>query len=79
MANVLRHTSETSFRHLLNDLLVSQGWDLRRPPQGDLLLQREYRAFPDLADALARASKSGKGFGVPEAILINSESSSLSQ
>lgn len=28
----------------LNNLLVSQGWDLRRPPQGDLVLQNETRA-----------------------------------
>ena len=75
MGSVLRHSSERRSEHLLNDLLVSQGWDLRRPPQGDLVLQHEYRAFPELAEALARASKSGKGFGVPEAILIDSDSS----
>ena len=75
MANALRSASERRSEHLLNDLLVSQGWDPRRPPQGHLVLQHEYRAFPELAEALARASKTGKGFGVPEAILIDPASS----
>ena len=75
MANVLRSSSERRSEHLLNDLLVSQGWDLRCPPQGHLVLQHEYRAFPELAEALAHASKSGKSFGVPEGILIDPDSS----
>ena len=68
--------SERRSEHLLNDLLVSQGWDLRRPPQGDLVIQNEYRDFPEITSALSRASKSGKGFGIPEAILIDVGSSS---
>ena len=75
MANRLRHTSERRSELLLNDLLVSQGWDLRRPPQGDLLLQNEYRAFPEISAALSGASKSGEGFGIPEAILLDTGSS----
>ena len=67
--------SERRSEHLLNDLLESQGWDLRRPPQGDVLLQNEYRNFPDIATALSHASKSGAAFGVPEAILIDTDSS----
>lgn len=63
--------SERRSEHLLNDLLLSQGWDLRRPPQGDVLFQHEYRAYPGLADALARSSKSGKGMGIPEAIIMD--------
>jgi hypothetical protein len=66
-----KRTSERRAEHLLNDLLLSQGWDLRRPPHGDVLFQHEYRAFPDLLDALAKASKSGEAHGVPEAILID--------
>ena len=68
--------SEHRSEHLLNDLLVSQGWDLRRPPKGDLVLQQEYRSLPDISEALAHSSKSGESFGVPEAILIDAESSS---
>ncbi len=66
-----KHTSERRAELLLNDLLLSQGWDLRRPPVGDLLLQNEYRIYPDLREALFRASKSGTGHGVPEAILFD--------
>lgn len=66
-----KYASERRAELLLNDLLISQGWDLRRPPYGDLLLQNEYRSIPDLRAALFRASKSGKGSGVPEAILID--------
>jgi type I restriction enzyme M protein len=73
MGVALSKTSERRSEHLLNDLLVSQGWDLRRPPHGNLLLQHEYRNHPDLADALKRASKKGSGIGVPEAILVDRE------
>lgn len=66
-----KRVSERRAEHLLNDLLISQGWDLRRPPQGDLLLQHEYRSSPNLVDALAKASKLGPGAGVPEAILVD--------
>src|ERR1035441_4998238 len=66
--------SERRTEHLLNDLLDSQGWDRRRPPQGDIVFQSEYRAFPELKEALARASKSGASQGIPEAILIDRNS-----
>ena len=69
--STIKRVSERRAEHLLNDLLVSQGWDLRRPPHGDLLLQHEYRSYPDLAEALGSASKSGSGSGVPEAILVD--------
>lgn len=72
MAAVKAHkNSERRAEHLLNDLLISQGWDLRRPPQGDLLLQHEYRSYSALAEPLLKASKSGGGVGVPEAVIID--------
>jgi hypothetical protein len=67
--------SERRTEHLLNDLLDSQGWDRRRPPRGDVVFQQEYRAYPELREALAKASKSGPSQGVPEAILIDRDSS----
>ncbi|MGC4028782.1 MAG: N-6 DNA methylase [Steroidobacteraceae bacterium] len=66
-----RKVSERRAEHLLNDLLTSQGWDIRRPPAGDVLFQQEYRNFPELADLLARASKSGAGYGIPEALIVD--------
>ena len=73
--STLMRASERRAEYLLTDLLVSQGWDLRRPPQGDIVFQHEYRAFPDLMEALAASSKTGEGPGVPEAILIDRETS----
>lgn len=67
----VKYTSERRAELLLNDLLLSQGWDLRRPPHGDMLLQNEYRSFRDLREALFSASKTGTGHGVPEAILLD--------
>jgi predicted RNA methylase len=69
----LKRASERRAEYLLTDLLVSQGWDLRRPPQGDVVFQHEYRSFPELQEALATASKTGVGPGVPEAILLDRE------
>lgn len=66
-----KRASERRSERLLDDLLESQGWDTRRPPAGDVLVQHEYRAFPDIADALSKASKSGHGSGIPEAIIID--------
>ena len=68
-------SSESRAEYLLNDLLYSQGWDARKPPKGDVLVKQEYRAFPELKEALSGASKSGSGPGIPEAILIDKEES----
>jgi len=68
---VTKRISERRAEHLLNDLLVSQGWILKRPPHGDVLFQNEYRSYPELSDALAKASKKGAGHGIPEAILMD--------
>lgn len=65
--------SERRSERLLDDLLASQGWDLRSPPRGDLYLQAEYRADDNLAEALKTASKSGGGSGIPEAILVDED------
>lgn len=66
--------SERRAEHLLRDLLASQGWELRRPPNGDILWQHEYRHHRNLAEALAKASKSGEGYGLPEAVIVDRES-----
>jgi type I restriction enzyme M protein len=76
MSASAKRTSEQHAEHLLNDLLVSQGWVLRRPPHGDLLFQNEYRSYPELAEALAKASKKGTGPGIPEAILMDRHTTS---
>lgn len=71
MKSIPSKASEHRTELVLNDLLISQGWDTRRPPYGDVLLQSEYRAYPDLLRLLATASKTGPGAGLPEAIVVN--------
>jgi type I restriction enzyme M protein len=73
-ASGARRSSERRSEHLLNDLLDTQGWDRRRPPLGDVLFQQEYRSHPELALLLRGASKSGVGFGVPEALIVERSS-----
>ncbi len=72
-ASPVTRRSERRAERLLDDLLTSQGWNERKPPQGDLYLQHEYRSDERLAKALSGASKSGVGAGVPEAILMDGE------
>jgi hypothetical protein len=67
MIVALKRASERRSEHLLNDLLQSQGWDIYR----DVLFQQEYRRHPELTELLAKASKSGGGPGIPEAILMD--------
>ena len=69
--NTTGRRSERRSERLLDDLLASQGWDLRKPPRGDKYVQEEYRDDPLLAAALRFASKSGQGSGIPEAILVD--------
>ena len=78
MANAsAARVSERRSEHLLNDLLISQGWDLRRFPQGNVLLQHEYRSHAELSEALKGASKKGASHGVPEALLLDKETGAV--
>lgn len=65
--------AEVRAEGLLTELLRAQGWDVRKPPVGEMLRQHEYKDFPALADILRGISKTGKGDGRPEAFLINRE------
>lgn len=66
--------SESRAEQLIAELMTVQGWDIRRPPQGDVLTQQEYRDVPTLREALAASSKSGPGGGIPEAIIVERDS-----
>jgi type I restriction enzyme M protein len=64
--------AEVRAEHLLTELLIAQGWDVRRPPNGELLRQQEYKDYPHLRDILRGISKSGRhGDGKPEAFLVD--------
>ncbi|MBO9853980.1 N-6 DNA methylase [Xanthomonas phaseoli] len=67
-------TSERRSELLLHELLAAQGWSIKRPPIGDLLLQNEYGAFPELEKRLRKASKTGGASGYPEALLVDKSS-----
>ena len=58
-----KRVPEKRAEHLLAEILQAQGWDLRRPPQGDLVRQQDYRSFPRLADVL----RGSQGSGTPKA------------
>ena len=67
--------SEIRAEHLLTEMLVSQGWDSRKPPSGDLLRQQEYREHAHLVEVLQGKGKTGKGGdGLPEGILVDRQS-----
>lgn len=74
MGSAAIKASERRTEHILNDLLVSQGWDLQPPPRGNVLYQHEYVRYPELKDPLRSSSKSAKGAGIPEAIVVDPSS-----
>lgn len=73
MAKV-KGTSERRTEHLLNELLAAQGWQTKKPPSGDLLVQNEFTSHQEIADRLATASKTGKSIGYPEGLLVDNVS-----
>lgn len=72
MAGVPKRAAEVRAEHLLEEMLAAQGWDLRRPPHGDVLRQHEFRDHPHIHELLRGKGKTGRGGdGVPEAILVD--------
>ena len=64
--------SEVRAEVLLTELLVAQGWDTRRPPNGGMLRQHEYKDHAHLRDVFLKRSKVTKiGHGLPEAVLVD--------
>ncbi len=64
--------SEIRAEHLLTELLKAQGWDCRRPPNGEMLRQHEYKDHTHLQDVFLRRSKVTMiGRGLPEAVVVD--------
>ncbi len=64
--------SEVRSEVLLTELLGSQGWDCRRPPNGEMLRQQEYKDHSHLLDVFLNRSKVTMiGRGLPEAVLVD--------
>lgn len=64
--------AERRSERLIEELLTAQAWDLRRPPQGDVLAQHEYKDYQPLREALKASGKAGAGgAGIPEFIVAD--------
>src|SRR4029077_72186 len=71
-ASPLRREAEIRAEHLLTEMLKAQGWDVRRPPAGDLLRQQEYKVYPHLLSIFHGRSRSGRGGdALPEGVLLD--------
>lgn len=67
--------SEVRAEHLITELLASQGWDCRRPPNGEMLRQQEYKDHSHLRDVFLHRSKVTMiGHGLPEAVIVDRQS-----
>ena len=53
--------SESRTEAVARDLLTIRGWQVQRPPKGNILWKNEYRNYSHLLEALEGKGKSGKG------------------
>jgi hypothetical protein len=64
--------AEVRAEHLLTELLTAQGWDIRRPANGEMLRQHEYKDHAHLMDVFLHRSKvTAIGRGLPEAVVVD--------
>ena len=68
---MVKHSSEARTETLVLDLLNTQGWLTNRPPQGCIVRQNEYKSFLELEEIFRGKSKSGKGDGYPDFLVIS--------
>lgn len=71
-----KYLSETRTEDTILDLLKIQGWKTTKPPKGNVVRQNEYKNYPELSDLLKGKSKTGKGDGYPDFLIVD-ESSKL--
>lgn len=55
------------------ELLAIRGWDISRPPKGNVLWKNEYRQYSFLTEVMAVASKTGRGAGYPEFVVVDAK------
>ncbi|MEN9481553.1 MAG: hypothetical protein RLZZ298_2948 [Pseudomonadota bacterium] len=66
-----KHISEVRTEDTTLDLLRIQGWRTDKVPKGVLVRQNEYKNFSTLANIFKGRSKTGKGDGYPDFLLID--------
>jgi hypothetical protein len=72
-----KHDSEARTESVVLDLIKIQGWSLEKPPKGGLVRQNEFRNHAPLKEYLAGGSKTGKGDGVPDFIILDEQNRPL--
>lgn len=70
---MIHHLSERRTEGLTVDLLNIQGWSTNRPPKGHVVRQNEYKAFMTLETLFTGTSKSGKGDGYPDFLIVDNQ------
>lgn len=70
----LAKISESRAEDAARELLAIRGWDLARPPKGNVLWRNEYHDYPIIIESLAAASKSGRGgAGYPDFMVVDAQ------
>jgi predicted RNA methylase len=64
------HVSEKRTEDIALELLHIQSWPTARPPKGCLVRQNEYKAYSTIEHIFKGKSKSGKGDGYPDFLLV---------
>ncbi|MCE9608213.1 MAG: N-6 DNA methylase [Planctomycetia bacterium] len=71
-------SSETRTEGVARELLEIRGWNLSRPPKGNLLWKNEYRDYPHLLEALSGRGKKGRGGdGYPDFLVVTADSNPM--
>ena len=71
----VKKSSEQRARVVTRELLHFRGWDTNTIPKGGQLLEEsEYKSYKTLEDIFKGKSKSGKGDGKPDFLLVNNPS-----
>lgn len=71
---IMQRSSETRTEAMARDLLTIRGWNVSRPPRGNLLWKNEYRDYPQLLEALEGRGKQARGGDAyPDFIVVDRE------
>lgn len=63
--------SEKRTEDIAKELLEVRGWNIARPPKGNVLWKNEYREYEFLRDAFSSRSKTGTGAGYPDFVVVD--------